>query len=240
MKQALDLLETASSPEALRKAAARAFKALRAARTCAPALPAQSGAAAALIWRACLGALGGCDEAVRGLSLLQDATPHPPGDGAERPWDEHAAQETARAWLELLGHEDRRGLDGARATVARLRAAQLEGEAPHLGAAQAKGDARPAWELMALYHLARTAEALAEHLSSGLGTQQGAGAPAHELLRTHLLWAARAAARAGLLELETVAQMLARAVPALVACLAAKTNARAANAGHPGVEDKSQ
>lgn len=145
--------------DALRKAAEQAFQL---ARTLLPDFSAHRGATEVLRV-ACLGVLGDRGADVR--RILADVQ-FPPLESAEN-WGlrvEHAIQDI---WLRLLRKQGWDDLDGVQSAVARLRSQQRDGEVAFLAEAERNKDARPAWELMSQYHLAKAAEILGAYLTQG-------------------------------------------------------------------------
>ena len=145
--------------DALREAAEQAFQL---ARTLLPDSSTHEGATEVLRV-ACLGVLGDRGADVR--RILADVQ-FPPLESAEN-WGlrvEHAIQDI---WLRLLRKQGWDDLDGVQSAVARLRAQQRDGEATFLAEAERNKDARPAWELMSQYHLAKAAEILGAYLTQG-------------------------------------------------------------------------
>lgn len=106
---------------------------------------------------ACLGLLGDRGADVR--RLLEGVTLPADLPDAES-WGERVAATVFEIWLRLLRKQGWEDLDGVQASVARLRAEQRAGESPFLAEAERKKDARPAWDLMSQYHLAKAAEIL--------------------------------------------------------------------------------
>lgn len=144
---------------ALREAAAQAFQL---ARTLLPASPSHEGAAE-ILRVACLGVLGDRGADVRRiLADVQLPAPAP----AEN-WGLQVERAIQDIWLRLLRKQGWDDLDGVQSAVAHLRAQQRDGEATFLAEAERNKDARPAWELMSQYHLAKAAEILGAYLTQG-------------------------------------------------------------------------
>ena len=145
--------------DALRKAAEQAFQL---ARTLLPDSSTHEGATEVLRV-ACLGVLGDRGADVR--RILADVQ-FPPLESAEN-WGLRVERTIQDIWLRLLRKQGWDDLDGVQSAVARLRAQQRDGEAAFLAEAERNKDARPAWELMSQYHLAKAAEILGAYLTQG-------------------------------------------------------------------------
>ena len=70
-------------------------------------------------------------------------------------------------WLRLFRKDGWGDLDSVKEGVAGIRAAQRDLEPVFLQRIEERGDARPAWQLVSDYHLARAAEILGEYTSIG-------------------------------------------------------------------------
>ncbi len=116
-------------------------------------------------------------------------------------------------WLRLLRKQGWDDLDAVQERVVALRQAQLQVEPAFLEAAEARQDVRPAWELMAQYHLAKAAEVLGVYL--GQGSVDG-HYDIREQLEAQFDRATGASARGQLIELETMSRLLARASRAMI------------------------
>lgn len=116
-------------------------------------------------------------------------------------------------WLRLLRRQGWDDLDAVQERVVALRQAQRSVEPAFLRAAENRQDVRPAWELMAQYHLAKAAEVLGVYL--GQGTVDG-HFDIREQLEAQFDRAIGASARGHLIELETMARLLARAARVMV------------------------
>lgn len=145
--------------DALREAAEQAFQL---ARTLLPDSSTHEGATEVLRV-ACLGVLGDRGADVR--RILADVQ-FPPLESAEN-WGLRVERTIQDIWLRLLRKQGWDDLDGVQRAVARLRAQQRDGEATFLAEAERNKDARPAWELMSQYHLAKAAEILGAYLTQG-------------------------------------------------------------------------
>lgn len=116
-------------------------------------------------------------------------------------------------WLRLLRKHGWDDLDAVQERVVALRQAQRTVEPAFLQAAEERQDVRPAWELMAQYHLAKAAEVLGIYL--GQGSVDG-HYDIREQLEAQFDRAIGASARGQLIELETMSRLLARASRAMV------------------------
>ncbi|MCG3171272.1 MAG: hypothetical protein CALGDGBN_02872 [Pseudomonadales bacterium] len=116
-------------------------------------------------------------------------------------------------WLRLLRKQGWDDLDAVQERVVALRQAQRSVEPAFLRAAEDRQDVRPAWELMAQYHLAKAAEVLGVYL--GQGSVDG-HYDIREQLEAQFDRAIGASARGQLIELETMSRLLARASRAMV------------------------
>lgn len=116
-------------------------------------------------------------------------------------------------WLRLLRKQGWDDLDAVQERVVALRQAQRSVEPAFLRAAEERQDVRPAWELMAQYHLAKAAEVLGVYL--GQGSVDG-HYDIREQLEAQFDRAIGASARGQLIELETMSRLLARASRAMV------------------------
>lgn len=116
-------------------------------------------------------------------------------------------------WLRLLRKQGWDDLDAVQERVVVLRQAQRTVEPAFLRAAEDRQDVRPAWELMALYHLAKAGEVLGVYL--GQGSVDGRY-DIREQLEAQFDRAIVASARGQLIELETISRLLARASRSMV------------------------
>lgn len=116
-------------------------------------------------------------------------------------------------WLRLLRKQGWDDLDAVQERVVALRQSQRTAEPAFLRAAEERQDVRPAWELMAQYHLAKAAEVLGIYL--GQGSVDGRY-DIREQLEAQFDRAIGASARGQLIELETMSRLLARASRAMV------------------------
>jgi len=203
--RAFTLLD-AKEPAALREAAAQAFQV---ARTLPRAHQTLEGATE-LLRVGCLGVLGDRSADVR--RYLADVD-FPKLNTASVNWGERVAGTICEVWLLLLRKRGWDDLDRVQAAVAQLRQDQREGETTFLAKAEGHHDARPAWELMSLYHLAKAAEILATYLAQG---SVDGHYDIREQLEAQFDRAIATADKGQLMERETLARFLARTARTLV------------------------
>ena len=189
----------------LREAAAQAFQLARA------LLPASlaHGGVAEILWVGCLGVLGDRGADVR--RILADV--QLPAAALAENWGlqvEHTIQDV---WLRLLRKQGWDDLDGVQSGVARLRARQQDGEAAFLAEAERNRDARPAWELMSQYHLAKAAEILGAYLTQG---SVDGRFDVRQQIEAQFDRAVATAAKGRLMEREMGARLLARTAHTLI------------------------
>ena len=120
-------------------------------------------AAEALLRLGCLGVLGDRGADVR--RLLEERFPDLPTESDE--WSTRVWSTILDAWLRLLRKDGWDDLDSVQKGVADIRASQSDLEPVFLQRTEQRGDARPAWQLVSDYHLARAAEILGEYTSLG-------------------------------------------------------------------------
>lgn len=203
--RAFELLE-AGNGEALRTASEEAFQVARA----VPRGSDPSEAAEALVRLACLGVLGDRGADVRRL-LIDYAFPSLPLDTAD--WGTRVWAGIFDIWLRLLRKGGWDDLDAVQQRIARLRTEQRSFEPAYLEQAETKVDARPAWELMTAYHLAKAAEILGIYMSQG---SVDGHYDIRQQLEAQFDRAIAAAGRGQLMEREVLARLLARTAQALV------------------------
>jgi hypothetical protein len=116
-------------------------------------------------------------------------------------------------WLRLLRTRGWDDLDAVQERIVAIREAQRSIEPGFLKEAEARKDVRPAWELMAHYHLAKAAEILGAYL--GQGSVDG-HFDIREQLEAQFDRAIGASARGQLVERETMSRLLARAARIMV------------------------
>ena len=200
-----DLLDGGSSEE-LGTAAAEVFQIARVLPR--PDTPIE--AAAALVRLGCLGVLGERGADVRRL-LLEEEIPALPIDAPD--WGVRVWATILDVWLCLLRKSGWDDLDEVQKRVASIRAQQSNIEPQFLSKAEEQGDARPAWELISAYHLAKAAEILGMYQSQG---SVNGHYDIREQLEAQFDRAIAAAGRGQLMERETFARLLARTARTLV------------------------
>lgn len=191
---------------ALREAAAQAFQVART----LPRAPGPLEAAAELVRLGCLGVLGDRGADVRRL-LIEVGLPTVPIDALS--WGDRVAATVFEIWLRLLRKQGWDDLDAVQAHVAKIRAEQRQGEPAFLEEAERQKDARPAWELMSQYHLAKAAEILGTYLCQG---SVDGHYDVREQLEAQFDRAIATASKGHLMERETLARLLARTASVLV------------------------
>ena len=130
------------------------------------------------------------------------------GDWGGRVWSS-----VLDVWLRLLRKKGWDDLDAVQERIVAIREAQRAVEPTFLKEAEARQDARPAWELMAQYHLAKAAEILGAYV--GQGSVDG-HYDVRQQLEAQFDRAIGASARGQLIELETLSRLLARTARLMV------------------------
>ena len=196
----------AENVDALRVASLEAFQVARS----VPRGDAPIAAAEALVRLSCLGVLGDRGADVRRLLIDEDLPllPLDAGDWGARVW-----ASILDIWLRLLRKKGWEDLDAVQQRVASLRAEQRSVEPTFLEEAATHGDARPAWELMSSYHLAKAAEILGTFMSQG--SVEG-HYDIRQQIEAQFDRAVAAAGRGQLMEREVLARLLARTARVLV------------------------
>lgn len=128
-------------------------------------------------------------------------------------WGERVWSSVLDVWLRLLRKNGWDDLDAVQERIAAIRQAQREIEPGFLKEAEARKDVRPAWELMAQYHLAKAAEVLGAYLTQGSVDSRY---DVREQLEAQFDRAIGASARGRLIECETISRLLARAARVMV------------------------
>jgi len=200
-----DLLE-GDDPQVLQAAATEAFQLARS-LTC-PVAPIE--AAAWLVRLGALGVLGDRGADVRRL-LIEEDLPQLPLDSED--WGIRVWSCILDIWLRLFRKRGWADLDLVQQRVAALRAHQREHEPAFLAQAEARRDARPAWELITEYHLAKAAEILGTYLTQG---SVDGHYDVREQLEAQFDRAISAAGRGQLMERESLTRLLARTARVLV------------------------
>ena len=116
-------------------------------------------------------------------------------------------------WLRLLRKKGWGDLDAVQERIVAIREAQRAFEPAFLKEAEARKDVRPAWELMAQYHLAKAAEILGAYV--GQGSVDGRY-DIRQQLEAQFDRAIAASARGQLVEREMLSRLLARAARVMV------------------------
>ena len=128
-------------------------------------------------------------------------------------WGERVWSSVLDVWLRLLRKNGWDDLDAVQERIVAIRRAQREVEPGFLKEAEARKDVRPAWELMAHYHLAKAAEILGAYLTQGSVDSRY---DVREQLEAQFDRAIGASARGQLIECETISRLLARAARVMV------------------------
>ncbi|MBK6733137.1 MAG: DEAD/DEAH box helicase [bacterium] len=163
-----------------------------------------------LVRLGCLAVIGDRSADFRRI-VMEAQLPVIPLDSAD--WGLRVWSSVLDVWLRLFRKQGWDDLDAVQERVVALRQAQRTVEPAFLRAAEERQDVRPAWELMAQYHLAKSAELLGIYL--GQGSVDG-HFDIREQLEAQFDRAIGAAARGQLIELETMSRLLARASRAMV------------------------
>jgi len=200
-----DLLE-GDDPEGLQAAATDAFQVARS-LTC-PEAPME--AAEWLVRLGSLGVLGDRGADVRRL-LIEKDLPQLPLDSED--WGIRVWACILDIWLRLFRKHGWGDLDLVQQRVAALRTDQRQQEPGFLAHAEERRDARPAWELITEYHLAKAAEILGIYLTQG---SVDGHYDAREQLEAQFDRAISAAGRGQLMERESLARLLARTARVLI------------------------
>lgn len=192
--------------EALQAAATDAFQVARS--LACPESPVE--AAEWLVRLGGLGVLGDRGADVRRL-LIENDVPQLPLTSED--WGVRVWACILDMWLRLFRKHGWRDLDLVQERVAALRTDQRDYEPEFLAQAEARNDARPAWELIAEYHLAKAAEILGVYLTQGAVDGHY---DVREQLEAQFDRAIVAAGRGVLMERESLARLLARTARVLV------------------------
>ena len=192
-----DLLDGDDRP-GLTSAAADAFQVARVLQV--PDEPMD--AARWLVRLGCLGILGERGADFKRI-LSNDVYPALPFDSDD--WGVRVSATILDIWLRLFRKRGWEDLDAVQERVAELRSQQSQYEPTFLLDAETRGDVRPAWELIAAYHLAKAAETLGIYQSQG---SVDGYFDIREQLEAHFDRATTAASRGQLMDLETFARLL--------------------------------
>lgn len=204
--QLFDALEDEERADELRDVAAETFQNAR-----TLALPeGKIAAAEQLVWLGCVAVLG--DRSADFQRIVKERQlPALPLDSPD--WGVRVWSSVLDVWLRLLRKQGWDDLDAVQERVVAIRRAQREVEPSFLKEAEARGDVRPAWELMVHYHLAKAAELLGTYL--GQGSVDG-HFDIRQQLEAQFDRAIEAAARGRLIERETTSRLLARVARVMV------------------------
>lgn len=202
-----DLLETGDIDE-LTTAAAEAFQIARV----LPWPKTSLEAAEVIVRLGCLGVLGDRGADVRRL-LLEKGFPILPTDAPD--WGVRVWATILDIWLRLFRKRGWDDLEAVQERVARLRSDQRRFEPSFLDRAEEQGNARPAWELVSAYHLARAAEVVGVYQTQG---SVNGYYDIQEQLEAQFDRAIAAVGRAHLMEREILTRLLARTARKLVDC----------------------
>lgn len=196
----VDLLDNDDELDSLRKVSANAFQLLRV----LPRPDDPMEAAKLRLRLACFGVLG--DRGTDAIRLLNES-PWPALPLESSIWGERTLATILDVWLRMIRKQGWEDLEQVQRQVVALRAQQGNFEAAYL---EAKGvSARTAaWELVALYHLAKAAELLATYTTQG---EVDGYFDIRQQLEAQFDRALVACARAELMELDNMARLLARA-----------------------------
>lgn len=204
--QLFDALEDEQRVDELRCIAAETFQI---ARTLAwPETPVA--AAQWLVRLGCLGVVGDRSADFRRI-VTEVELPALPLDSPD--WGVRVWSSVLDIWLHLLRKRGWDDLDAVQERIVAIRGAQRTVEPPFLQEAEARKDVRPAWELMAQYHLAKAAELLGAFLGQGFVDGHY---DIREQLEAQFDRAIAASARGQLIELETMSRLLARTARLMV------------------------
>lgn len=204
--QLFDALEDEERVVELRAVAAETFQIAR-----TLALPDEPVAATEWLVRlGCIAVLGD-----RSADFRRIATEcEPPALPLDSPdWGVRVWSSVLDVWLRLLRRQGWDDLDAVQERIVAIREAQREVEPEFLEKAETRKDVRPAWELMAHYHLAKAAEILGAYV--GQGSVDG-HFDIREQLEAQFDRAIRASAHGQLIERETMSRLLARAARVMV------------------------
>lgn len=204
--QVFDCLDDDQRAGELRTAAAETFQIAR-----TLTWPEEPVAAADWLVRlGCLAVLGDRSADFRRI-VTETELPALPLDSPD--WGVRVWSSVLAVWLRLLRKHGWDDLDAVQERIVAIREAQRTVEPTFLQEAEARKDVRPAWELMAQYHLAKAAELLGAYL--GQGSVDG-HYDIREQLEAQFDRAIGASARGHLVEQETLSRLLARAARVMV------------------------
>lgn len=201
-----DALENDERVAELRAVAAETFQIAR-----TLAWPEEPVAAAQWLVRlGCIAALGDRSADFRRI-VTECELPALPLDSPD--WGVRVWSSVLDVWFRLLRKKGWDDLDAVQQRIVAIREAQREVEPDFLKEAEERKDVRPAWELMAHYHLTKAAEILGTYL--GQGSVDG-HFDIREQLEAQFDRAISASARGQLIERETMSRLLARTARVMV------------------------
>ena len=204
--QLFDALDDEGRVDELRAVAAETF---RIARTLAG--PEEPVAAAQWLVRlGCIAVLGDRSPDFRRI-VTECELPALSPDSAD--WGVRVWSSVLDVWLRLLRKKGWDDLDAVQERIVAIREAQRAIEPAFLKKAEARKDVRPAWELMAQYHLAKAAEILGAYLGQGSVNDHY---DIRQQLEAQFDRAIGASTRGQLVERETMSRLLARASNVMV------------------------
>ncbi len=163
-----------------------------------------------LVRLGCIAALGDRSADFRRI-VTECELPALPLDSPD--WGVRVWSSVLDVWLRLLRKKGWDDLDAVQKRIVAIRQAQRTVEPGFLKEAEAREDARPAWELIANYHLARAAEILGAYVSQG---SVDGHFDIREQLEAQFDRAIGASARGQLIERETMSRLLALSARVMV------------------------
>ena len=204
--QLFDALDDEGRVDELRAVAAETFQIAR-----TLSWPEEPIAAAQwLVRMGCIAVLGDRSADFRRI-VMECELPALAPDSAD--WGVRVWSSVLHVWLRLLRKKGWGDLDAVQERIVAIREAQRAIEPAFLKEAEARKDVRPAWELMAQYHLAKAAEILGAYV--GQGSVDG-HYDIRQQLEAQFDRAIGASARGQLVEQETLSRLLARAARVMV------------------------
>ena len=204
--QLFDALDDDARVEELRAVAAETFQVARTLRW--PDDP--IAAAEWLVRLGCIAVLGDRSVDFRRI-VTQCELPSLSPDSGD--WGTRVWSSVLHMWLHMLRKKGWDDLDAVHHRIVAIRDAQRDFEPAFLERAEAQRDVRPAWELMAQYHLARAAEILGTYVGQG---SVGGHYDIRQQLEAQFDRAIGAAARGQLVEREIMSRLLARTARLMV------------------------
>ena len=204
--QLFDALDDEERADELRAVSAKTFQIAR-----TLALPEEPIAAAEWLVRlGCIAVLGDRSVDFRRIVTGSELPALSPDSGD---WGVQVWSSILYVWLRLLRKQGWDDLDAVQERIVAIRKTQRAIEPAYLKEAEARQDVRPAWELMAQYHLAKAAEILGTYV--GQGSVNGRY-DVRQQLEAQFDRAIGSSARGQLVELETLSRLLARTARLMV------------------------